>query len=334
MKHKYFKVVCSLICLMLIMTSNSFALSNDEDVSTEQNQYTITESYEYPVVPGTDEWKSFTSHVQMIQACQVPENILKKMTTEALFQTVMDFPLLGDALLFDDSDAGYNALKTNCNALRELLEREDASTLFNNYNSQRYLTFASDIGIYEGYTKYIAEQCFDLIYSKINNATITLRATPSKVTNANVKTPKGKKVPHYENLTNSDHGDTSSTVASYEAYLKNTYPSAVKISGPKPAYNCHSYAWHSTSTTNNNWIDGADSKLYWEDGSYKKTTSPKNADKVVYKNGTTITHSAIYFNAPTNVVYSKWNRYGVYKHSRSYYPYIGKDNTYTSYTKS
>lgn len=35
MKHKYFKVVCSLICLMLIMTSNSFALSNDEDVSTD-----------------------------------------------------------------------------------------------------------------------------------------------------------------------------------------------------------------------------------------------------------------------------------------------------------
>jgi hypothetical protein len=32
--------------------------------------------YEYPIKPGTLEWKALTSHYQMQKVCQIPEAIL------------------------------------------------------------------------------------------------------------------------------------------------------------------------------------------------------------------------------------------------------------------
>ncbi len=125
------RAVCLLICLLLVVATGAIVLSADEPVVS--NGYTITEPYEYPAIPGTDGWKGFTTHMQMIKACQVPEEILEKMTIEALLMTVMDFPLLGDAFLFDDIDAGYAALKRNCNALEVLLAREDVARVFEMY---------------------------------------------------------------------------------------------------------------------------------------------------------------------------------------------------------
>ena len=46
----------------------------------------ITEAYEYPVVPGMEEWKKLKSLPEMAEACQIPEDILDSMTTEALMQ--------------------------------------------------------------------------------------------------------------------------------------------------------------------------------------------------------------------------------------------------------
>ena len=50
--------------------------------------------YEYPIQPGTDEWKKFTTVAQMVEVCQIPEKKLKNMTTEALVETVLNYPLL------------------------------------------------------------------------------------------------------------------------------------------------------------------------------------------------------------------------------------------------
>lgn len=50
----------------------------------EEPTYPITESYQYPVVPGMEEWAKLGSLQEMAEACQIPEEILSKMTTEAL----------------------------------------------------------------------------------------------------------------------------------------------------------------------------------------------------------------------------------------------------------
>lgn len=37
--------------------------------------------WDYPIKPGTEEWTNFKSGQEMLNACQIPENILKNLST-------------------------------------------------------------------------------------------------------------------------------------------------------------------------------------------------------------------------------------------------------------
>ena len=37
---------------------------------------TASDAYDFPVKPGTKEWAAFTTHEEMVDACQIPESIL------------------------------------------------------------------------------------------------------------------------------------------------------------------------------------------------------------------------------------------------------------------
>ena len=89
--------------------------------------------YEYPVRPGMDAWAQYQSLEEQIEACQVPEELLSAMTTEALVETVADYPLLVNILAYSnpgDGDAGIirgaGDVMGYCNALKELSRRPDA----------------------------------------------------------------------------------------------------------------------------------------------------------------------------------------------------------------
>ena len=56
----------------------------------------IADLYDFPIKPGTEEWKAMVSHDEMLKACQVPELVLQKMSTEGLVETVLNYPLYGD----------------------------------------------------------------------------------------------------------------------------------------------------------------------------------------------------------------------------------------------
>ena len=58
---------CMMCTLLLGMTANVHAETKD---STE------TIHYEYPIVLGTEAWSELTTHQQMIEAVQIPEDIL------------------------------------------------------------------------------------------------------------------------------------------------------------------------------------------------------------------------------------------------------------------
>jgi len=85
-----------------------------------------TDAYHYPVTPGSAEWKAFTSHDQMLQASQVPASTLKKMSTEGLVVTVMNYPLYGEMLVYNTPQQGFDAVKSRFNGLQQLLRRDDA----------------------------------------------------------------------------------------------------------------------------------------------------------------------------------------------------------------
>jgi len=57
-----------------------------------------TDSWNYPVYPGMDEWAKFESSQEMVDACQVPEKRLKKMSTQAVIQALWEYPFFTEPL--------------------------------------------------------------------------------------------------------------------------------------------------------------------------------------------------------------------------------------------
>ena len=85
-----------------------------------------SDAYDYPIKPGTDEWKAFGSHEEMLKACQIPEEILHRMSTTALVETVLNYPLIMDWLTYDTFEIGIESVRKQFNGLSELLSRNDA----------------------------------------------------------------------------------------------------------------------------------------------------------------------------------------------------------------
>jgi hypothetical protein len=85
--------------------------------------------YDYPVKPGTAEWKALGSHVEMLKVCQIPDSNLTRMSTADLLETVLNYPLFLDALAYNWPQQGFDAVSGQFNGLQELLKRPDAGTV-------------------------------------------------------------------------------------------------------------------------------------------------------------------------------------------------------------
>ena len=70
------------------------------------SSYTIDTPYEFPILPGTQEWIDLGDTLARRRACQVPDEILQHMTTDALLQTVLDYPFLSDMYAFNSFEQG------------------------------------------------------------------------------------------------------------------------------------------------------------------------------------------------------------------------------------
>lgn len=99
---------------------------------------TITEAYQYPVVPGMEEWKKLKSLPEMAEACQIPEDILDCMTTEALIETVVNYPLFGNVFAYENKKTGLEHVKGYFNGLQELYERDDAIKKMEVYIGEKF----------------------------------------------------------------------------------------------------------------------------------------------------------------------------------------------------
>lgn len=100
--------------------------------------YTIDTPYEYPYVPGTQEWIDLGNTHARYEASQVPEEVLEHMTTDALLLTVLDYPFLSDMYAYNNMKMGYNAVKTSFNGLREFESRPDCLDALSRYCQANY----------------------------------------------------------------------------------------------------------------------------------------------------------------------------------------------------
>ena len=88
----------------------------------------ITEPYDYPIKPLSEELKNLQKEKKGYEMCVVPDNILSRMTTDALVETIANYPFLVDGVILFDNFTSYinNTLpERGFNGIEELRNRDD-----------------------------------------------------------------------------------------------------------------------------------------------------------------------------------------------------------------
>ena len=90
-------------------------------------QTTETATWDFPVKPGTQEWASFTTSQQMLDACQIPQKVLETLSTKELANVCLNYPLFIEYTALDDERKAISSMIENFNGLKELSKRKDGT---------------------------------------------------------------------------------------------------------------------------------------------------------------------------------------------------------------
>ena len=80
--------------------------------------------WDYPIKPGTDEWKQLTSNEEYLNASQIPEEVLKSLSTEDLTYLCLRNPWIFNLLYYSSVNFGFEKMFSELNCIRELYSRE------------------------------------------------------------------------------------------------------------------------------------------------------------------------------------------------------------------
>jgi len=128
----YLIALC-LILLFLGCNKDDTGLSSFKEIQfPDENAL----SWDYPVKPGSEKWKTFLSHDEMVEACLIPASVLSNLPTEELLLICLKYPLLFDISAFNFFADGYSSFEMNSNGIREFYKRNDSPTVIYNYYRQ------------------------------------------------------------------------------------------------------------------------------------------------------------------------------------------------------
>ena len=189
------KLFVLLVVVMFTLNSAVFPANATSEVS----DYSITESFTYTIVPGSSEWAALDTLAQKIEACYVPQEVVAKMTTEALVETVLNYPLLINIYAYNTIEIGIEVVSSYFSGLGELLNRDDAYEILSVYSPDNAArTSNSDIIM-------IHRNTLLGVLSPASNLGISPRSTSTTVT-----TPAGSSVSVIAGRTWSDHNSSYS----------------------------------------------------------------------------------------------------------------------------
>lgn len=324
------KNILSIILVATIACVTILPSTYAEDVDNEA-QYEITESYEYPIKPGDDEWYEFTSLQEKIEACAIPKEVLSSMTTEALVKTILDYPLLANVYAYENYITGFESVKSYFPGVEELLSREDAQECLVKYRSMRS----------DGFSYYVRDL---LNYVEINQTEGNLLTSLTDVDPRFVTfflTPNGTEVTVMGDVTwNAPTNPTEEEAEQQLEELMDIYPNATLISDIDPSYNCHSYAFlQSAGVSNYERWNLPNPVAYMEDGSFTECSPYVGA--VIYYHAVRdygdesteqyggYRHSGLVERRASGgqpmLVSSKWGWSGLFEHYVDDCPYVGYD---------
>ncbi len=88
-------------------------------------QVQIDKPYDFPTKPGSTKWESLSTGQEMVDVCQIPDSILSKLSTQALAQTCLNYPLFFQHTALNDERKAIDEIIKEFNGLNELTLRED-----------------------------------------------------------------------------------------------------------------------------------------------------------------------------------------------------------------
>ncbi len=316
----------------------------------------------------SDEWDTMTRE-ERVNVCKISDDQADAMSTADLLQAVLENPFLIDLYAFDIYREGFEHVYSQFPELKQLVERRDfGAALIDCYNSVPVVDNAScnSKDVYDSLyilslleilitqpevTNNLKSEQLDSLISiaqekyaaKQNMATVyggsletfyrglyeTDDSSIARAARAMVTTPNGSNVVVIDNSFITDW--TPAERAQLNAQTEMAYPNATRLRDASKKYNCHSYAWYSTSAANRYWIN--DPSVYMTDGSYVQTGSSAVGNKVYWKSGSSPVHSGILalnsVGNPWISCNSKWGQLGLYNHALDDCPYSGQRTYWT-----
>lgn len=130
-----------MISTFLLLIMGIFSLfPSSVYANTSQSSTSSALTFQYPT-PTAASWKQFKSHIDMVQSCQIPDNVLHAMSTDQLIEATLNYPLFMDIYAYDTTQDGFNAVAQQFNGIKELLQRQDAgSKLLDVYKKMKVTT--------------------------------------------------------------------------------------------------------------------------------------------------------------------------------------------------
>lgn len=92
----------------------------------DESEIKKTQMFSYDSVTNPNVWKTFMTFEEMMNATQIPENILKTIPTDTLVALCMNHPLGGVYMCYNNHLKGALSVIERFNGFQELMKRKDA----------------------------------------------------------------------------------------------------------------------------------------------------------------------------------------------------------------
>lgn len=185
MKRKLFGLIfCFVVCI---------AFGSVMSFAAEAEAYTISEAYIYPILPRTEAWNRMSTLDEKIAACYVDEDLMKNMTTSALLETVLNYPLLVNIYAFDTIETGIESVSSYFKGIEILKQREDVGICLQEFRQART----------RSESRTIVDICFDDISAWLEGAS-SVSSESVEYDVIGITTPSGSPVGHIYNRTWTD----------------------------------------------------------------------------------------------------------------------------------
>lgn len=361
-----FLVVCTLnSCQKDEMSSIVSENSEIQDVVTKSSSIDGKRiqivSSDYLAAKDPEKWGKIIGLEKRFGACAISEDLLADMGTEEMANLIVHYPLNYLIFAYNDPLDAVNMIVDRSQLHKQFLKRKDAANIVADIFSSTSVDMSLERSCYDNRLdtlSYANEMFLDYFVASgllphlgtSRNQSLIIQAakvrlaeregnpevfsqysiTPLNLILANTSSSSTCTIYTYfgKSLIGIHNPELSESELDY---LTNTmtsnHPFARRVGLATNKYNCHSYAWHSTSDQNDVWLNARtilniQLSKYWTDDLYDSCSS-SSAKIAYYSVGD---HSAI--NAGNGKYLSKWGAGPVMEHELADCPYVTTNMQY------